>query len=368
MARRTERDGSDNVIPFPRRPDGARDSLHGDQTAAVLKSGWLTQGSQARLLEGEAAQLLGTPNVVPVAGGAVALHLALLALELAHDDEVVLPSLASPALANLIVLAGGRPVFAEIIAPEAPVIDPDDVARQITASTRAIVCSHTGGYPAPAHALAELAAERGVVLIEECWQALGASIEGSAVGTIGRLGVFALQRSPDGGGFVACADDALRRRIQDLRSSAARPNGEGFEHDFEVILANGYRINEASAAAGVRSLRHLPQTIQERQAIVETMRQRAGQGVSLAFAPGYLDEAEPSYKSLLLLVDSSERLHEIVRRARVARVGFAIPAAMHRLPPHNAHLPRVSLPKTEACCARAIELAVDDELLALDLT
>ncbi len=244
--------GGENVIPFPRRPGERLDGLD-ESTNEALKSGWLTQGREARELARRGAELLQR-EVVPVAGGVAAAHLALLALDLALGDEVVLPALVPPPLANLVLFAGGRPVFADIVAPETPVLDPHDVARRLSRATRAIIVYHTAGHPAPAEALAELADERGLALIEVCWDALGARLAGRPVGSFGVTGAFALQRTPDGGGLVACADDAVRGRIEGLRSTAAAPGDEIFEHDVETILGNGYRINEAAAAAGVRSI------------------------------------------------------------------------------------------------------------------
>jgi len=353
--------GGENVIPFPRRPSEGPDDL-GSATSEALKSGWLTQGREARELAQRGASLLQR-GVVPVAGGVAAAHLALLALDLSLGDEVVLPALVPPPLANLVLFAGGRPVFADIAAPETPMLDPDDVARRLSPATRAIVVYHTAGYPAPAEALARLAGERGVALIEICWDALGARLEGRPVGSFGMTGAFALQRTPDGGGLVACADDEVRGRIEGLRSTVAAPGDEAFEHDVETILGNGYRINEAAAAAGVRSLETLPQRIAERRAIVETVRERWSRGVTPAFPPGYLPSAEPSYEALPVLTASPGAAASLVRRARLHGLDAVIPQGVHRLAPHNAHLPRVSLKKTEDYCSRSVELPVVEQLL-----
>ena len=110
--------GGENVIPFPRRP-GERLDVLGDATSEALKSGWLTQGREAQELAQRGAELLQR-EVVPVAGGVAAAHLALLALDLALGDEVVLPALVPLPLANLVLFTGGRPVFADIAGPETP--------------------------------------------------------------------------------------------------------------------------------------------------------------------------------------------------------------------------------------------------------
>jgi dTDP-4-amino-4,6-dideoxygalactose transaminase len=353
--------GGENVIPFPRRP-GERSDGFDDTTSEALKSGWLTQGREAQELARRGAALLQR-EVVPVAGGVAAAHLALLALDLARGDEVVLPALVPLPLANLVLFAGGIPVFADITAPETPVLDPDDVVRRLSSATRAIVVYHPAGYPAPAEILAGLAAQRGLALIEVCWDALGARLGGRAVGSFGTTGAFALQRTPDGGGLVACADDETRGRIEGLRSTVATPGDEVFEHDVETILGNGYRINEAAAAAGVRSLETLRQRIAERRAIVESMHERSLRDTRLGFAPGYLPSVEPSYDLLPVVTPSPGAAAELVRRARLRGLEVTVPQGVHRLAPHNARLPRVSLMKTEDYCARSVELRVVEQLL-----
>ena len=353
--------GGENVIPFPRRT-GERLHALDDATSEALKSGWLTQGREAQELAQHGAELLRR-RVVPVAGGVAAAHLALLDLDLALGDEVILPALVPLPLANLVLFAGARPVFADITAPETPVLDPHDVARRLSPATRAIVVYHTAGHPAPAEALADLANERGLALIEVCWDALGARLEGRPVGSFGITGAFALQRTPDGGGLVACADDAVRGRIEGLRSTVVAPGDEAFEHDFETILGNGYRINEAAAAAGVRVLETLRRRIAERRAIVETLRERTPGSVTLAFSPGYLPGAEPSYEALPVVTPSPGAAAELLRRARLAGIDATVPQGAHRLAPHNARLPRVSLKKTEDYCSRSVELPVVEQLL-----
>jgi perosamine synthetase len=358
------RDG-ENVIPFPRRAAESLDDFD-DAGGEALKSGWLTQGREAQELTRRGAQLLQR-GVVPVAGGAAAAHLALLALDLARGDEVVLPALVPPSLANLVLFAGGRPVFADIVAPEVPVVDPAAVAGRVGPATRAILVYHTAGHPASTEEIAGLARERGVPLIEVCWEALGARLAGRPVGSFGLAGVFALQRTPDGGGLVACADDELRVRIEALRSTAATPDDEVFEHDVEAILGNGYRIDEAAAAAGVRAIETLERRIAERRTIVERLREPEGNGATLLSFAGYPAKAEPSYDALPVLTPSPRHAAALAHRAHAAGLEAVIPQAVHRLAPHNAHLPRVSLERTEDYCSRAVELPVVEELLDFDL-
>jgi perosamine synthetase len=385
-AQREESTTDDNVIQFPGRgpeegsggrdqdgaspaaPTGARFAgvIAADDANGVLRSGWLTQGKHAQDLRQRAADVLGSREIVPVAGGSAALHLALLTLELQHGDEVIIPSLAHPGLATLVALAGGRPVLADIVAPELPLLDPADTEARIGDAARAILVAHTHGHPAPLPEFMRLAEGHGLALIEDCSHALGARLDGRPVGTFGRLGVFALQPQPDGGGLIVCADADMRRRLEGLRSRVTQPGDDAFEHSFDITLANGYRIDEAAAAEGVRRLDRLDDELRERRSLVARAQAMTGGDLQAAFADGYPAGAESAAEVFALLAPSADRARELLARCRASGLQANRPLALHHTAPFSHQLPRIDLPQTDAYLARAVELPVDPALLALE--
>ena len=191
----------DNVVRFPHKRAGSGDSEgrgegdsadreNADLTAGALKSGWLTQGTAALRLQ-QAAEAYLERRVVPVAGGSAALHLALLAINVGDGGEVILPAVSSSSTANLVILAGGRPVFADIAAPDQPFLDATDANRLVGPRTRAVLAIHEAGYPALTDDLRRVADDRAIMLIEDCRAALGATVGGRPVGSTGTLAVFA---------------------------------------------------------------------------------------------------------------------------------------------------------------------------------
>jgi perosamine synthetase len=373
----------DNVIQFPGRGPGEGDGEadQGGRSApptgprsigalaedanGVLKSGWLTQGKHAQDLRRRASELLGSREIVPVAGGSAALHLALLMLELQHGDEVIIPSIAHPGLATLVALAGGRPILADIVAPELPLLDPADTEARISAATRAILVTHTHGHPAPLPEFLALAEGHGLTLIEDCTHALGARLDGRPVGTFGDLGVFALQPLPDGGGLIVCADQETRRRLEGLRSHATQPGDDMFEHSVDITLANGYRIDEAAAAEGVRRLDRLDDELSERRALIARVRALIGDDLRVVFADGYPAGAQWAAEVFALLAPSAVRARDMLALCRAAGLQASRPLALHHTPPFSHQLPRLDLPQTDAYHARAVELPVDSSLLEL---
>ncbi len=302
-------------------------------------------------------------EVVPVASGAAALHLALLSLNLQHGDEVIIPALAQAGLPTLVALAGGRPVLADIIAVELPVLDPADVEARLTPATRAIVVAHRHGHPAPLSELLHMVEVHHLKLIEDCTCALGARLGGQLVGTFGHLGVFALQAQPDGGGLITCVDVAQRRQLEGLRSSAAATDDNGLEHSLDITLSNGYRIDEAAAAAGVRRLAGLEtELLQRRQLSAQARRDAEAHGVQTVFADGSADIATSADETVALLAENAEQLAAL--SARLAALGLVVrhPHALHHAAPFSHQLPRPALPRADEYCTRAVELPVTPDL------
>src|SRR5215218_7635895 len=133
-----------------------------EAVAETIRSGWLTTGPRAAELERRAAEYLEAKQVLAVASGTAALHLALLAVGVRPGDEVITPSLTWPATANVVVHCGATPVFADVRETDLTV-DPQHVRELVSERTRAIVPVDLYGQPADLGELAEL----GLPLVED---------------------------------------------------------------------------------------------------------------------------------------------------------------------------------------------------------
>lgn len=209
-----------------------------ERFAATLASGRFILGPEVEAFEREAAAFLGVPHAIGVANGTDALVLALEALGIGRGDEVVCPAFTFYATAEAIARVGATPVFADID-PETFNLDPEDVAARITPRTRAIVCVHLFGRPAP---LAELAA-LGLPLVEDAAQAFGA--EGVAgTGVCSTFSFFPTKNlfALGDGGLVACRDDEVAERVRMLRFHGSRD-----KQTFELVGTNS-RLDALQAA------------------------------------------------------------------------------------------------------------------------
>jgi dTDP-4-amino-4,6-dideoxygalactose transaminase len=207
--------------------------------ADVLENGQFVFGPNVTAFELEAADYLGVPQAVGVANGTDALVIVLDAMGIGRGDEVICPAFTFYATAESIARIGATPVFAEID-PATLNLDPDDVARRITAKTKAIMPVHLFGRPAPLADLAEL----GLPIIEDAAQAFGSPhIAGTGIASTFSFYPTKNLFGIGDGGLIAVRDEELAERIRMLRF-----HGSKAKKTFEFVGYNS-RLDEIQAAA-----------------------------------------------------------------------------------------------------------------------
>jgi dTDP-4-amino-4,6-dideoxygalactose transaminase len=187
----------------------------------TLAGGHYILGPNVTALEQEIAALTGTKFGIGVNSGSDALTLALRALDISPGDEVITTPFTYIAPAESIHQLGARIVFADIH-PRTFNLDPTDVAKKITPRTKAIIPVHLFGQAAALDELLALAKPRGIQIVEDCAQAIGATYRGKPVGGFGRLGCFSFYPTKnlgaDGdGGMVVANDETLAKKLRMLR-------------------------------------------------------------------------------------------------------------------------------------------------------
>jgi dTDP-4-amino-4,6-dideoxygalactose transaminase len=191
----------------------------------VAQSGAFVHGPACRKFEEAMAAYCGVEHAIGCASGSDALLLALMALDIGPGDEVVIPSFTFFATAGAVWRLGARPVFADIL-PGTFNIDPADVARKVTARTKAVMPVHLFGQCA---AMDELRAAAGAApLIEDAAQAIGAEYRGVRAGALGLMGCFSYYPTKNLGawgdaGLITTGDAALAARLRVLRDHGQSP-------------------------------------------------------------------------------------------------------------------------------------------------
>jgi dTDP-4-amino-4,6-dideoxygalactose transaminase len=212
-------------------------------------------GPNVAAFEQEVAAYTGARFGVGVNSGSDALTLALRALEIGPGDEVITTPFTYIAPAESIHQMGAKIVFADI-EPRTFLIDPKDVARKITARTRAIIPVHLFGQAAALEELQALAGPRGIQIVEDCAQAIGAKHRGWPVAGIGRLGCFSFYPTKNlgaggDGGMVVTNDETLAKRLKMLRVHGIERR---YFHDLHGFNS---RLDELQAAILRVKLPHL---------------------------------------------------------------------------------------------------------------
>ena len=156
----------------------------------VLESKWLSMGKRTREFEEKFSSFAGTPFALATGNCTAALHLALASLGIGLGDEVIVPSMTFVATSNAILYTGARPVFADIVSPKRPLLDPDEIERKITKRTKAVMVMHYAGYPCSMEKIRSAARKHGLYIIEDAAHAVGSFHGGRMCGTIGDVGCF----------------------------------------------------------------------------------------------------------------------------------------------------------------------------------
>jgi UDP-4-amino-4,6-dideoxy-N-acetyl-beta-L-altrosamine transaminase len=274
------------VNPPPFLPYG-RQWIDDDDVAAVvrtLRSDFLTTGPETAAFEKELAAVCGAEHAVAVANGTAALHCAYAAAGVEPGVEVVTTPLTFSATSNMVVAMGGRPVFADID-PATLCLDPQKAEAALTPATRVLAPVDFAGHPAALDPLMELAARKGLIVVEDAAHAIGARYRGRPIGSVAHLTTFSFHPvktiTTGEGGAVVTNDAALAQRARDFRNhglirDAARLLDPGppttWYYEIQSLGLN-YRIPDILCALGRSQLRKLERFVNRRREIVSRYRQ-----------------------------------------------------------------------------------------------
>jgi perosamine synthetase len=322
--------------------------------AEVLESGQLTMGPKVAEFEEELARACEVEHAVAVSSGTAALHLAVLALGIGPGDEVIVPAYTFPATANVVALAGARPVLVDVD-PETMNMRPEAVADAVTERTGAVLVVHLFGRPARWEEIEAAVPER-VVLVEDAAGALGARRAGRACGGLGRLGCLSFHPrkivTTGEGGAVTSDEGELAETIRTMRHHGWR------DADMPAPGLN-YRLPDILCALGVTQLRRLESLLEERERLAAAYRERLEGRVELPSA----DEGDRhGWQAYIVRIDRRDEALAALRNAGIeAQIGTY---ALHRLAAYRDQGP---FPGADAAYERALALPFHSRLTGEDM-
>jgi dTDP-4-amino-4,6-dideoxygalactose transaminase len=237
----------------------------------VANSQCFINGPEVKSFEAAMGQCLGVKHAIGVSSGTDALLMVLMAMDIGKDDEVITTPFSFISTAEVILRVGARPIFVDVL-PDTLLMRTAAVRGLLSSRTRAIIPVHLYGQLCDMDELTTLSQERGIPVIEDCAQSMGARHNGAAAGSFGLAGAFSFFPSKilggwGDGGMVATNDDQLADRCRQIREHGA--NGRD---RFEMVGGN-FRLDTLQAAVLEVKLRYLDQWIESRRSAASVYNQ-----------------------------------------------------------------------------------------------
>ncbi|HPW77561.1 MAG: dTDP-3-amino-3,6-dideoxy-alpha-D-galactopyranose transaminase [Candidatus Omnitrophica bacterium ADurb.Bin292] len=303
-----------------------------DEIAAVsrvLKSGKVNYwtGSEGRLFEKEFALFVGCRYAVALANGTVALETALRALGIGPGDDVIVPSRTFIASASCAVMCGARPIVADVDSVSQN-ITVDTLKAVLTSRTRAIIAVHLAGWPCDMKPIMAFARQRGLKVIEDCAQALGASYQGRPVGSLGHVAAFSfcqdkILTTGGEGGMLTTNDQAIWKKAWTYKDHGKRhgtSSGLKFLPRFQWVhdsFGTNGRMTEMQAAIGRVQLRKVRRWVRKRRTHAEILTSYFKKIPAFRITMPTIETGHSFYKYYVFL--RPEKLKKGWSRARILR-------------------------------------------------
>jgi dTDP-4-amino-4,6-dideoxygalactose transaminase len=328
----------------------------------VMRSGMLTSGLGAgpnvTEFEKNYAEFAGVKHAIAVNTGTAALHAAVLAADVGAGDEVILPSFTFVATAEAVVLAGAKPVFADID-PQTYTLAPQAIQKALTKKTKAIIPVDIYGLPADIKPIREIAAKRGLTIIEDCAQSHGATCEGKPAGALADLACWSLYAAKNigtgEGGIVTTDNDALAEKDPKVRT-----HGEKVKYT-SLMLGTNYRMTEIQAAIGIVQLKRLSEFFSKRSKNAARLTKHLEKTEKIKLPPKPENRTPSWYLYTVRIIDATEKTrNSLIDRMHQEGIGAEAyyPTPIHRMPFYKENFGKFDLPETEKAAGQVVSLPI----------
>jgi dTDP-4-amino-4,6-dideoxygalactose transaminase len=357
------------VVPF------ARPSIGEEEIAEVvdtLRSGWLTTGPKVEQFQRGFAAAVGTRHAVALNSATAALHLALEAVGVRADDEVVIPAYTFAATGEVVTYLGARPVLADCRLDTLNV-DAGTIEPVLTARTKAVIPVHLAGQVCDMEPILDLARARGLAVIEDAAHALPASYKGRPVGTIGDITAFSFYATKTittgEGGMVTTEREDYAARVKQM--SLHGLSGDAWNrytsrgHWYYEIEEFGFKYNmtDVAAALGLRQLDRMWAFQQRREEVARAYNDGFG-GLDACMIPrdaGFGTHAWHLYILELNVAALAVGRDQIVDNLRKKGIGTSVhfmPLNLHPVYQRRYGYQPGQFPASEAVFSRAFSLPI----------
>jgi len=323
----------------------------------MLTSG-LGAGPMVTEFEKNFAKFAGVKHAVAVNTGTAALHSAVVASGVKQGDEVILPSFTFVATAEAVVLAGGKPAFADIDA-QTYNLSPSAVEKSITKNTKAILPVDLYGFSADMKSMREIAAKHGLALVEDAAQAHGATYAGKPAGTFADAACWSLYASKNmttgEGGIITTDNDQIAETLRMIRT-----HGEKAKYS-SLMLGTNYRMSEVQAAIGNVQLQKLPSFVAKRRQNAQQLTKILEKSSRLILPWESKDRQHSWYLYTARLKDGTETernkiVEELKKKGIGSEVYYVNP--VHQMPFYRENFGSTKLPETDKASKQVFSLPI----------
>jgi perosamine synthetase len=302
------------------------------------------------------AGFCGAREAVSCNNGTSALHLALQALGVGPGDEVIVPTLTYIATANAVRYCGATPIFVDS-EPRTMNIDPERIEARITRRTRGIIPVHLYGHPVNMRPILDIAARRGLFVLEDAAESHGAFYEGEMTGTLGTAATFSFFGNKiittGEGGMITTSDSDLAARMRLLRGQGMDPQ----RRYWFPIVGNNFRMTNIEAAIGLAQLEKINYHLEARRKVAGWYNRYLAPLQDRLELPVEEAWARHSYWIYTVLLKNGGEAERDEAMRELAAAGIETRPVfypMHIMPPYLE--PGASYPVAESCSRRGFHL------------
>jgi len=324
----------------------------------IISSGQFICGKHVKFFETAFAKYHQVKYCTALNSGTAALHLALLALNIGHPDEVILPSHTFFATAEAISLVGAKPVFADIDS-KTMTIDPQDVESKINSHTKAIIPVHLYGQLAAIKKLKKVANKHGLFLIEDAAQAHGARLNQQKAGTFGQIGCFSFYPTKNLGAFGEAGATITNSKKLDQKIKMLRDHGQEKKY-FHRFIGLNYRLNEIQAVVLKEKLFLLDLWVKKRQQIASWYQADLNH-LDHIILPQSKKPQHHAYHLFVIRVKNRNQLQNYLSRKNISTM-IHYPIPIHHQPPYKKIYSKLKLPHTDTVVSQILSLPLYPQL------